>query len=159
SVEEIVKLRLPQGWKAHDRSGLLTAIALANHLYVSARSVWAQSDRRSSRRELEAQLDAVLDDNALLREENRIVLERMRKIPPKEPPRYPGLERLAILALQAARGWSMDDTAEHFLITGNAVRSWHRRVDEEGPEVLVRTPQPVNKFPDWVRLLVQELQT
>ncbi|MEE9246160.1 MAG: helix-turn-helix domain-containing protein, partial [Gemmatimonadota bacterium] len=42
-------------------------------------------------------------------------------------------ERLAILELRAARGWSLEQTAERMLVTPNTVASWMGRLDEEGP--------------------------
>ena len=45
------------------------------------------------------------------------------------------------------------------LVTAATIASWMRRVDEEGPEALVQLPVPVNKFPDFVRYLVQRLKT
>jgi transposase InsO family protein len=34
-----------------------------------------------------------------------------------------------------------------------------RRVDEQGPDALLQLPEPVNKFPDFVRYLVRRLKT
>ena len=34
-----------------------------------------------------------------------------------------------------------------------------RRVDEQGPKALVQIREPVNKFPDFVRFVVQQLKT
>ena len=43
---------------------------------------------------------------ALLREELRIKDARLERVPPHRRPHYPAVERLAILELRAARGWS-----------------------------------------------------
>jgi len=37
--------------------------------------------------------------------------------------------------------------------------SWLKRVDDQGPDALVQLPQPVNRFPAFVRYLVQRLKT
>jgi len=68
------------------------------------------------------------------------------------------VERLAVLELRAARGWSVAQTAERFFVTEATVASWMMRLDEEGPSALVRTPEPVNKFPDLVAHLVRRLK-
>ena len=82
----------------------------------------------------------------------------MLRIPAQRRPHYPPIERLAILELRAARGWSMSQTARHLLITPATVASWMGRLDEEGPRAIVQTREPVNKFPDFVYYLVQRLK-
>jgi putative transposase len=66
---------------------------------------------------------------------------------------------MAILELRAARGWSLKQTADTFLITQATVSSWMRRIDEKGPDALLQLSEPVNKFPDFVRYFVQRLKT
>jgi transposase InsO family protein len=78
---------------------------------------------------------------------------------PHRRPHYPPTERLAILELKTARGWSLARTAKAFLITAATVASWMKRLDEEGPDALVQLPAPVNRFPDFVRYTVQRLKT
>jgi transposase InsO family protein len=83
---------------------------------------------------------------------------RMQRIPGHRRPYYQPTERLAILELRAAHGWSLEQTAEHMRVTPTTVASWMGRLDEEGPEALVQTPEPVNKFPDFVAYLVRRLK-
>jgi len=45
--------------------------------------------------------------------------------------------------------------AERFFVTEATVASWMIRLDEDGPSALVRTPEPVNRFPDLVAHLVR----
>ena len=47
----------------------------------------------------------------------------MERIPPQRRPHYPPVERLAILELRAARGWSLAQTARHVLVTPLTVAS------------------------------------
>ena len=54
------------------------------------------------------------------------------------------VERLAILELKAARGWSAAQTAKTFLVEPDTIASWMTRVDEDGPSALVQTSEPVN---------------
>ena len=44
------------------------------------------------------------------------------------------------------------------MIDEQTMRSWLRRVDEEGEGALIRVSEPVNKFPDIVRYLVKQLR-
>ena len=93
-----------------------------------------------------------------LSEELRILCVRMTLLPPHRRPYYPSTERMAILQLKAARAWSQQQTADHFLVTSDTIASWLQRVDEQGPKALVQLPEPVNKFPALVRYLVQRLK-
>ncbi len=95
---------------------------------------------------------------ALLREELRIKDARLALIPGAQRPRYPPELRMAILALRSARRWSARRAAKAFLLTGPTIASWMRRLDEEGPGALVRLPAPVNRFPDFVAVVVQQLR-
>jgi hypothetical protein len=65
---------------------------------------------------------------------------------------------LAILELRAARGWSLEQTARVFLVTGPTIASWTRRLDQQGPDALLQIPSPVNKFPEMVTYLVQRMK-
>ncbi len=82
----------------------------------------------------------------------------MALIDPRHRPHYPPPERLAILQLRAARGWSLEQTARVFLLTGPTLASWTRRLDEHGPDALVQILSPVNKFPEMVTSVVQRLK-
>jgi transposase InsO family protein len=95
----------------------------------------------------------------MLREELRIKNARMARINPHRRPQYPPVERMAILELKAARGWSLEQTARAFLVTPATIASWMKRLDEEGPHALVQLRQPVNKFPEFVGYLIQRLKT
>ena len=75
----------------------------------------------------------------------------MSVIAPHRRPRYAPTERLAILELRAARGWSLQQTANAFLLTPATVTSWSQRIDEGGPKALLLLRKPVNRFPDFVR--------
>ena len=70
-------------------------------------------------------------------------------------PRYAPTERLEILEVRAARGWSLKQTAEAFLITPETNASWSNRVDEQGPKALLQLREPVSRSPDFVRYAVQ----
>jgi transposase InsO family protein len=82
----------------------------------------------------------------------------MVQIAPHRRPFYSPIERLAILELKVACGWSLSQTAERFLVTAETISSWMKRIDEEGPDALVQLREPVNKFPDFVRYVLQRLK-
>jgi transposase InsO family protein len=93
-----------------------------------------------------------------LKEEMHIKDARMKSIPAQRRPHYLPTERLAILELRAARGWSQAQSADHMLVTPATIASWMGRLDEEGPAALVQMPVPVNRFPDFVAHVVRRLK-
>jgi transposase InsO family protein len=138
------RLRLPPSWSWQARSPILHAVSLARVALLAA------TDRVATSVRLEHEL-------ALLLEELRIKDARLERVPPHRRPHYPAVERLAILELRAARGWSAAQPAERFFVTEATVASWMMRLDEDGPSALVRTLEPVNRFPDLVAHLVRRL--
>jgi putative transposase len=149
-------IRIPRGWKRSVRSAALHAIALARYAIAHAHARAATDDFRRTR--LRGEIDRLRQEVALLREELRIKDTRMAALPPQRRPHYRAGERLAILELRAARGWSLAQTARAFLITSLTIAHWMRRLDEQGPHALVQLRDPVNKFPEFVEYLVQRLK-
>ena len=150
-------LSLPKGWPARIRSSTVQAISLAHCSLTCARGVAANSINKRMR--LQAEVDRLRQEVALLREETRIKDSRMLRIPAQRRPHYSPTERLAILELRAARAWSSAETARRLLVTPVIVASWMSRLDDEGPDALVRLPEPVNRFPEFVGYLVRRLKT
>ncbi|UCE61763.1 MAG: helix-turn-helix domain-containing protein, partial [Phycisphaerales bacterium] len=103
-------------------------------------------------------LQGALDEIAMLEEELRIKDGRMAMIDPHRRPYYRPIERMAILELKAARGWSQAETARRFLVKPTTIASWLKRIDEPGTAPLVQVREPVNKFPDLVRYVVRRLK-
>jgi putative transposase len=95
---------------------------------------------------------------ALLKEELAIKDARWDRVPPRRRPHFTPIHRMRILQVKAARGWSYEQAADAFMIDEQTLRSWLRRVDEEGEGALIQIPEPVNKFPDFVRYLVKQLK-
>jgi transposase-like protein len=108
---------------------------------------------------LAAQCDRLQQEVAGLREELHIKDGRMARIEPRRRPHYPSQQRLAILMLRSARGWSLQQTARTFLVTKATIAYWNRRLRESGADELVKAPEPANKFPDFVRYTVQHLKS
>jgi hypothetical protein len=151
------RIHLPMGWQDCVKSAVLHAIALAHYAIVYARA-WA-TDSIHARVRLAAENDRLHEECALLREELRIKDTRMAQIAPQRRPHYGPLERMAILELRAARGWFLKQTADTFLVTPATVTCWMKRIDEQGPDALLQLREPVNKFPDFVRYIVQRLKS
>ena len=150
------KVPLPMHWKKHVKSAVLHVVSLAQYATAYTRS-WA-ADSRNARVRLTAEKDRLEQELALLREEIRIKDARMARLPAHRRPQYTPVERMAILELKAARAWSLTQAAEAFLVTAETIASWTKRVDEAGEDALVQTTEPVNKFPDFVRAIVQRLK-
>jgi len=147
---------LPKGWSEHVRSALIHAVSLAAAAWTLTRSRAATS--RSQGRRLQAELDRASTEIALLKEELEIKDARLSRLSSRRRPHYTAIERMRILQLKAARGWSREQAARMVLLDGQKLCSWLRRVDEEGAGALVRVAEPVNKFPDFVRYLVKQLK-
>jgi len=156
SAHNPAQIPLPKSWSKHVRSAVLHAISLAQFATAYTRG-WA-ANSINSRVRLKAKLDRANQEIALLREEIRIKNVRMARINPRRRPHYPPTKRLAILELKAARSWTLEQTARTFHVTSATITSWTKRVDEEGTDALLQMRVPVNKFPDFVRYVVQRLQ-
>ncbi len=151
------RISLPKAWPCHVKSAVVHIISLAHFSITYARG-WAANSINSKVR-IASENDRLHEEIALLREELRIKDARMCGIAAHRRPRYAPTERLAILEVRAARGWSLKQTADAFLVTPTTVASWSKRVDELGPKALLQLLEPVNRFPDFVRYAVQRLKT
>jgi hypothetical protein len=114
------------------QSAVLHAIALANYAITTARG------RAAALRCPSTSIDRCRDELALVREELRIKDARMALTPPRQRPHYRPTDRMVILELRAARGWSLAKTAEVFMITTATIHEWMRRIDEQGEHALVQ---------------------
>jgi predicted RNA polymerase sigma factor len=123
-------IRLPQHWPNSVKSALVCAVAFAQAAIVETRS-WC-ADSPVERVRLSADNERLKAEIALLREELRIKDARLARIHAAKRPHYPPTERLAILALKAARNWSNAQTARAFLLTDATIANWLHRVDEQG---------------------------
>jgi transposase InsO family protein len=147
---------LPSGWPKHARSALLHSISLGATALTVVHG-WAARQRSSGLR-LRAELQRLERELALLREELRLKDARLARLPARERPHFPVAERLALLELRAARGWSARETAARFHLSAGTLFNWMRRIDKEGVDALLRPPVPANKYPDYVAHVVQRLR-
>jgi hypothetical protein len=104
------KISLPKAWPCHVKSAVVHIISLAHFSITFARG-WAVNSI-NARVRIAAENDRLHEEIALLREELRIKDTRMAAVTAHRRPRYSPTERLAILELRAARGWSLKQTAE-----------------------------------------------
>ena len=96
---------LPKGWKRSIKSAVVQLISLARFAFLHASGSAGSSPNRAQR--LAADHNRLDAEVALLREELRLKDARMERIAPQHRPHYAPTERLAILELRAARGWSL----------------------------------------------------
>ncbi len=146
---------LARGWTKRVKFALIQSVSLAATALTLAHG--RASTSRSTSRRLTADLDRATTEIALLREELDIKDDRWSRLPSRRRPYYTPVQRMRVLQLKAARGWSCEQAARAFLINEQTLRSWLERVDEKGERSLIQTAEPVNRFPDFVRYLVQQL--
>ena len=140
---EIESLPLPKDWAESVRHAVLNVVGIVRLAMLSGRGLLIQEGDVA-----QAQIHRLETEVALLLDELRIVTARMNRIDPQRRPRYPPIERMAILELRAMRGWSKAETARCFCLTTDTIRAWLRRADDDS---LLQTTSPVNRFPDFVR--------
>jgi len=125
------RIPLPQHWPRRVRSAVVHAVSMANTAFTVTLS--HAENHFNARVRLQAENDRLRREVSLLKEEIRIKDARMERVPAQRRPHYPPIERLAILELRAARGWSLAQTARRLLVTPLTIASWTQRLDDEGP--------------------------
>ena len=156
SSQSLPDVPVPSGWPKNVKSAVLHVISLAQYALTYTRG-WA-ADALNPRARQAAENDQFKQEIQLLREELRIKDARLAKIDPRHRPYYPPAERMAILELKAARGWSLTQAARAFLVEPDTIAAWLKRIDEAGSSALVQLREPVNKFPNFVRHIVYRLK-
>ncbi len=97
---------LPKAWNSHVKSAVLHVISLAQYATCYTRG-WA-ADSCNPRVHQQANVDRLNQEVVLLQDQLRIITLRLKSIPARSRPQYKPTERMAILELKAARGWSLD---------------------------------------------------
>lgn len=156
SKRRLSSVSLPAAWPRRARSAVIHAMSLAAAALTATRG-WAATHVSSGVR-LRSEIERLRQEVALLQEEMRLKDGRMARVPGHARPHYPPIDRLAILELRAVRGWSLRQTADRFLLSPATVSHWSSRLGDEGPDALVRSPVPMNKYPDFVAHTVQRLK-
>ncbi|MBI2375942.1 MAG: helix-turn-helix domain-containing protein [Deltaproteobacteria bacterium] len=153
---KLAKLDLPKEWPRKVRAAQVTVVSIATIILTRTRAYGADSP--ISRVRLQAALDLAKTELALLREELRLNDARLTRLDARKRPHYKPAERLAILELRAARGWSLAETARHLLVEPATISDWERSLSQQGRYDFVRPAETVNPFPAYVTHLVQRLQ-
>ena len=112
---------LPKNWPCSVKNAVLHLISLAHVAVVHARGLLVSGPNARTRRA--GDLQGSLDEISLLEEELRIKDARMAVIDAHRRPHYRPIERLAILELKAARGWSQAEAARRFLVKPTTIAS------------------------------------
>ncbi|MDP6381368.1 MAG: DDE-type integrase/transposase/recombinase, partial [Phycisphaerae bacterium] len=146
---------LPNDWPQHIKLPVIHSVALAHRAITYTRSFAIDSSIERVR--LAGELDIVQNENALLQEEIRIKDARMAKLLPQRRPQYAPQERMAILELRAARAWNLAETARTFIVEPETIASWMKRAADANDRLL-QLSRPVNKYPDYVRYIIQRLK-
>jgi hypothetical protein len=107
------KIPLPENWPEHVKTGIIHVISLVQIALTVAR---ARSKKRGAVARLQAKVEEQAGEISLLKEELSLRDLRMARVKPRRRPHYRGVERLKILALKAARGWSAAQAAERLFL-------------------------------------------
>jgi len=124
------KIPLPKNWPANVQAVILHVISLANYVIAYTRG-WA-ADSKNERIRWKAEAEQATAEVSLLREELRLKDARAARLPAHKRAHYEPTERMAILELRAARGWSMAETSRCFQVCEPTIQSWMGRLDEGG---------------------------
>jgi len=148
------EIPLPKGWSALTLQAILHTITLARIVILNA-ACWP-NDKECDGLRLRVENDRLLAEVNLLKQELAIKDARFARLDAKQRPEFLPTERLEILTLKAARGWSNVQTANRFHVAERTVRRWIYGVETGGD--IVQLPEQVNRYPDYVRSIVQRLK-
>jgi transposase InsO family protein len=147
---------LPDRWQDIVRKAMLHVVSLARWDMICIHSEAEDSELPNVR--AAAKIDQRDQEISLLREQIRILAARGDKIPPKNRPYYSRHERMAILQLKAARCWNRKQASQAFGISADTISYWMKQLDETEETSIVQIPVPVNKYPDFVQHVCQQLK-
>lgn len=152
-----MQIPLPKGWPKYAKAALVQAAGMVHEALTHVRG-WA-ANSMNKRLKLQVQLEVVRGELALLRRIVNIKDKRFGRIRPKERPHYPPTGRQEILEIGAAQGWSVQKTADVFLVDRQSIRSRRKESLNGDAGRLLRTAEPVNRFDDETREAVRMLKT
>ena len=111
----------------------------------------------SSVKRMMAQRDDALLDAKLLRREIAVLRRNRTQLPHQKRPDYLPEDRLEILRIRRLRGWSLRQTAHHFVLHYNTVWSWNRAWNRKENIGLFFSRIPWNKISNGIRWAVHQL--
>ena len=126
------------------------------HLAIIVARGWA-ANSINARVRLQAKLEEAENKIQLLQEKLRIKDSRFSRIDSKNRPRFCPGERMQILQLRAAQGWTKAETAKRFGICENTITSWSKRLDDNSG-FLSLGKYPANKFPEFVSFIAKRME-
>ena len=151
------ELKLPQPWKRTTQRAMLHAAAAVRLVLLTVCAGFEQGRSTNARKVAGMIRDS--EGAAIIKEMNAILRARLAAIPPQLRPHYTPQQRLAILILRSRAGWNATQTAAQCLVTPQAISAWMRRLDERTEEQFLQTARPVNRYPDMVAHVAQQLKT
>ena len=146
---------IPEVWPPLIRKAILHAMALARYTMLGVHAHIHSGDSWDLRMASEVQRRD--DEIAMLREELRITQTRLDKIPARNRPHFQRHERLAVLALKAARGWNLKQAAKAFALCPETIARWMSELETYGADSLVQTPEPIDKYPEFVAAIAARM--
>ncbi|MCC7386520.1 MAG: DDE-type integrase/transposase/recombinase [Deltaproteobacteria bacterium] len=152
-----ISIPLPRGWKKNVIAGLVCAVSLTRKVLLEI--IPRLENSPDPRVQLAAEVTRTKQRNLWLEEEMRIKDARMAQIPAAHRPRYTPELRWRIVTLRASAGWSIAETARRFALARSTIADWVHRVEGHGRDGLLELPDPVNRFPNFVTVLVKRLKT
>ena len=153
----IAAMALPPRWHKHSHNGLVLVQAALRTAILQVCAGFENS--LNPRAALAALVARGTEHGAIYEEVARILGTRIQAIPAHQRPHYAPAERLAILTLRARAGWNAARTARIFSLSAGTIATWTRQLREHGAETLLSTPVPVNRFPDYVGIVLRQLKT
>lgn len=142
-------------WPTEARAAVPHVVGFAEYLWRYFVS-WLENNLDPKARLL-GEVLALKTEVARLHEEIAIKDGRMDLVAAKRRPHYSPEARLRILALKAARCWSMAATARRFQLAAATVASWVA-ASADADSSLLKQRQAVNSFPEFVTSIVQQLK-
>ena len=152
----MAKKRAPRGWKKRVKRVLPNVLSIGRVCTAAIEAEDVASTDSTTRCSVE--VDALRREVQLLREELGLKDPRMSRVLARRRPHYSAIDRMRILELKAARGWSTAEAAERFHVSDATIASWLRSTSSDESKPTVQLREPVNKFPDLVRLAVRRLK-
>ena len=129
---------------------------LLSQAYQLARARLASAASPTVR--LLVQRDQAFTEVDLCCREVEILRTQRQGLPPQRRPQYRPAQRLAILQLRRLRGWSIQKTAERFVVHRNTIRAWIRAAEGKGRPRLLARAVVWNRIDDAIRWAIHELR-
>jgi len=101
--------------------------------------------------------DALLDVN-LLRREIGVLRRNRESLPHKRRPHYSSRDRFEILQIMKLRQWTLQDTADRFVLHYNTVWNWTQAWTSKKNTGIFFGRVPWNRISDGIRWAVHELR-